>query len=171
MKNAYVTEDHFGDDGSVTVGMILTGVTAKRFNELEDKGLVREATAQEVEEGYKPAFESEADASKARIEGIDLSDPANSAARQVAEEAQKFMNQLREDHDKALDAERDRADAAEKALEDALAEIETMKTAAAEADKALTSARAEADELKAAAAKQAQPPANKKAAEPANKGA
>lgn len=56
MKNAYVTSDHYGDNGSVSEGMILEDITQKRFDALEKKGLVREATAAEVKEGYKAPF-------------------------------------------------------------------------------------------------------------------
>lgn len=59
MKNAIVLVDHLGDDGTVTVGMILKDVQAKRFEHLEKRGLVREATADEVKTGYKPPFTAE----------------------------------------------------------------------------------------------------------------
>ena len=58
-KNAMVLDDHFGDDGSVTAGMVLKDITTKRFDELEKKGLVREATAEEVEAGDQHAFEKD----------------------------------------------------------------------------------------------------------------
>lgn len=57
MKNAYVLEDHFGDDGHVTEGMILKDVASKRFTELEAKGLVREATEKEVKAGFQPKID------------------------------------------------------------------------------------------------------------------
>lgn len=56
MKNAYVIEHHLGDNGNVTDGMILENITQKRFDALEKKGLVREATAAEVKEGFKAPF-------------------------------------------------------------------------------------------------------------------
>lgn len=59
MKNALVLDDHFGDDGSVTAGMILKDMTNNRFDELEKKGLVREATDKEVKAGSKHAFEKD----------------------------------------------------------------------------------------------------------------
>lgn len=59
MKNAYVIEDHYGDDGTATEGMILTDVTAKRFEELEKKGLVREATAAEVKAGSQHKIDAD----------------------------------------------------------------------------------------------------------------
>jgi hypothetical protein len=59
MKNALVLEDHFGDDGSVTAGMILKDITGTRFDELEKKGLVREATDKEVKAGHQHAFEKD----------------------------------------------------------------------------------------------------------------
>lgn len=56
MKNAYVLVDHLGDDGTVTTGMILKEITMKRFEHLEKRGLVRDATADEMAAGYKPPF-------------------------------------------------------------------------------------------------------------------
>lgn len=58
-KNALVLDDHFGDDGFVQAGQILHDVTAKRFEILEKKNLVREATADEVETGDQIAFEKD----------------------------------------------------------------------------------------------------------------
>lgn len=188
MKNAYVLDMHHGDHGTVDVGMILLDLSNQRFEDLEKRGLVREATADEVKAGYQPPFTPEADPAGADgdpLESIDLDDPAHANARRVAEEAQKFINQLRDDHGKALDAERERGDAAEKALGDereradaagkdldeARKEIDGMKTTAAESAEALAAARAEVEQLKAAGTKQDKAPANKKAAEPANKGA
>lgn len=57
MKNAYVLDDHFGDNGSVTAGMILTDMANGRFDELEKKGLVREATEKEVKAGHQHALD------------------------------------------------------------------------------------------------------------------
>ena len=59
MKNAYVLEHHYGDDGSVTEGMILVDVSTKRFDALEKAGLVREASDDEVKAGYVPPFEKD----------------------------------------------------------------------------------------------------------------
>lgn len=59
-KNAYVIEHHHGDDGTVSEGKILRDITQKRFDELEKKGLVREASAAEVEAGDQHAFEKDA---------------------------------------------------------------------------------------------------------------
>lgn len=56
MKTAYVLEHHLGDNGSVDEGMILEDISDKRFQALEKKGLVREATAAEIKEGYKAPF-------------------------------------------------------------------------------------------------------------------
>jgi len=61
MKNGYVLEHHRGDNGTVDEGMILVDMTTQRFAELEKKGLVREATADEVEKGYTPPFRAEMD--------------------------------------------------------------------------------------------------------------
>lgn len=57
MKNAYVLEDHFGDNGHARPDMVLTDVSEVRFAELERQGLVREATAAEVKEGSKHTIE------------------------------------------------------------------------------------------------------------------
>jgi len=59
MKNAFVLVDHLGDDGTVTVGMILKELSVKRFDHLEKRGLIREATSEEVKTGYKPPFTAE----------------------------------------------------------------------------------------------------------------
>lgn len=59
MKNAIVLDDHFGDNGSVTAGMVLTEMTTTRFDELEKKGLVREATDKEVKAGHQHAIEKD----------------------------------------------------------------------------------------------------------------
>lgn len=56
MKNAFVLDHHIGDNGTVTYGMILKGISQKRFDALEKKALVREATPEEVKEGYKAPF-------------------------------------------------------------------------------------------------------------------
>ena len=69
-KNAIVLDDHYGDDGAVTAGMVLKDVSASRFKELEKNGLVREATAAEVKAGHK--LQIEADPSKS--EGNELRD-------------------------------------------------------------------------------------------------
>lgn len=169
MKNAYVVEDHFGDNGSVTEGMIIVDMPTKRFEALVKSGLVREATAKEVEEGYKPTIPTDESAGLDKVDGkIDLDDPANATARRVAEDAQKFIDNLRGEHATALETETARADAAEKALAAANEEIETLKAAADDHGTALAAAHKEVDELKA---KQAKIPANKQAAAPANKSA
>lgn len=58
-KNAYVLDDHHGDDGTVTEGMILADISNTRFDALEKQGLVREATSAEVKAGYKAPFEKD----------------------------------------------------------------------------------------------------------------
>lgn len=78
MKNAIVLVDHLGDDGTVTTGMILKDVQTKRFDHLEKRGLVREATAEEVKAGYKPPFEAE---------GKAAAEPSNKAAPAPANKA------------------------------------------------------------------------------------
>lgn len=57
MKYAYVLVHHIGDDNvEVTEGRILH-VSNERFNDLGH--LVREATADEVKEGFVPKFEKD----------------------------------------------------------------------------------------------------------------
>ncbi|MBB3347325.1 hypothetical protein [Sphingomonas sp. BK069] len=86
MKNAYVTSDHHGDSGTVREGMILGDMTQKRFDELEKLGLVREATAAEVEKGYEPQIEN--DPTKDEGEGQkQAAAPANKKAANPANKA------------------------------------------------------------------------------------
>jgi hypothetical protein len=75
MKNAMVLEDHYGDDGMAAAGTILTDVTTKRFEELEKKGLVREATTAEVKEGSKHAIEAD----PTPVDDDDVSEEAKAA--------------------------------------------------------------------------------------------
>lgn len=56
MKNAFVLDHHLGENGNVTEGMILENISNKRFDTLEKKGLVREATPDEVKDGFKAPF-------------------------------------------------------------------------------------------------------------------
>ena len=58
-KNAYVLDDHYGDNGSVTAGMILRDISSTRFTELEKKKLVREATAAEVKAGDQHSIDAD----------------------------------------------------------------------------------------------------------------
>lgn len=76
-KNAMVLDDHFGDDGFVTAGRILKDVATKRFEDLEKKGLIREATAEEVKAGDQ--HQIEADPSK-EVDEKQAGDPANKQA-------------------------------------------------------------------------------------------
>jgi hypothetical protein len=88
MKNAFVLVHHLGDNGTVDEGMILEGITEKRFDALEKKGLVREATAAEVKEGYKAPFIAsghidageQAEKAKADPQNKKAADPANKGA-------------------------------------------------------------------------------------------
>lgn len=84
MKNALVLDDHFGDDGSVTAGMILKDITSKRFEELEKKGLVREATAEEVKAGDQHAFEKDTSDDDGENGGKEAPKPANKQAPKPA---------------------------------------------------------------------------------------
>ncbi|TCP36543.1 hypothetical protein [Sphingomonas sp. BK235] len=84
MKNAYVTSDHHGDNGTVREGMILGDMTQKRFDELEKLGLVREATAAEVEKGYEPKIDND----PTKAEGQKQAEaPANKKAATPANKA------------------------------------------------------------------------------------
>jgi len=85
-KNAMVLEHHHGDDGTVSEGKILRDITQKRFDELEAKGLVREATKAEVEAGDQHAFEKDASSGDDGDEKK-KADPANKQARQPANKA------------------------------------------------------------------------------------
>lgn len=88
-KNAYVLDDHIGDDGQVTPGTILHNVASKRFDELEKKGLVREATADEVKAGSQHTIEE--DESKRKGDDEDgekaKAKPANKAAPKANDKA------------------------------------------------------------------------------------
>ena len=77
-KNAYVLDDHYGDNGSVTAGMILRDISSTRFTELEKKKLVREATAKEVEAGSQRTI----DPAERKAEGGEKKapEPANKKA-------------------------------------------------------------------------------------------
>ncbi|KQO13274.1 hypothetical protein [Sphingomonas sp. Leaf242] len=85
MKDAYVLEHHYGDNGDTPAGSILTEVSSKRFEELQKKGLVREATAAEVKAGFKPTIA--ADESQPESGGggeKKAQDPANKKAADPA---------------------------------------------------------------------------------------
>ena len=58
-KNAMVLDDHYGDNGSVTAGMILKNISDTRFAELEKKSLVREATPAEVKAGDQHSIDAD----------------------------------------------------------------------------------------------------------------
>jgi hypothetical protein len=79
-KNAIVLDDHYGDDGAVTAGMVLKDVSASRFKELEKKGLVREASAAEVKAGHKLQIETD----PTKGEGNELRDDGPTIAEYVA---------------------------------------------------------------------------------------
>ncbi|WP_294390420.1 hypothetical protein [uncultured Sphingomonas sp.] len=82
MKNAYVISDHHGDNGTVREGKILRDVQTKRFDELEARGLVREATAAEVEAGDQHSIEP--DPSKPVESEKQAKAPANKKAAEPA---------------------------------------------------------------------------------------
>jgi chromosome segregation ATPase len=173
MKNALVIEHHLGDSGNVTEGMILVDISDKRFNALEKKGLVREATPEEVKNGHQHAFVAEADR-----DDDDHVDPVLAARLEVIGEAERRFADMRDEHAKALQAQGDRVTHLEQQLDDARREAGELSTARAEAEKQLEEARSEIDKLRGDLAnatekleKQQQAPANKKAVDPANKGA
>ncbi|HEX7856097.1 MAG TPA: hypothetical protein VF503_20650 [Sphingobium sp.] len=184
MKNAYVLEHHFGDDGGVDEGAILLDVTTKRFDDLEKKGLVREATAEEVKKGRKIPFERDTsdDEPKGKI-SPSLDDAVDAARREVLAAAQLRFDDLSElhadaladrdqriadllaDHASALAAEKGRADEAEKSLaavQQQLADVQAQLNAAS-SQKDTTIEQGKAEE------KKAPPPENKKAADPKNR--
>jgi hypothetical protein len=85
MKNAYVLEHHLGDDGTVSEGMILSDVSDQRFKHLEQRGLVREATAAEVKAGYQPKIPAAEDAEQQDADGSkEKQAPANKKAAEPA---------------------------------------------------------------------------------------
>lgn len=93
-KNAYVLDDHFGDDGHVTAGMILHDVTSKRFEELEKKGLIREATPEEVKAGDQHSIDEdeskmsdEGGKAKEKAENKQAATPSNKAAPKTGDKA------------------------------------------------------------------------------------
>lgn len=151
MKNGYVLEDHHGDNGTVSVGMILRDMSTQRFNELEKKGLVRVATDEEVEKGYQPPFQSAGDdllASKP-IEELNR-DELETIARAAFHEQLSDLSD--DDLRAAVESHRERA-AARKEENDQI--DDEPKDDGNGEDKQ----------------KQKPAPSNKKAAEPSNKGA
>lgn len=177
MKNAYVLEDHFGDDGAVTTGMILLDVTNKRFDELEKNGLIREATAKEVEIGYQPPFTSD-ESSRAAEASEDaqfeqLRSSYNAAIESLQAGHDEAIERLRTDHAHTLQSALGEATAAHQSEIEKMTQdhAEQLKSSADE----LTKVRDDADALRAEnetlrSEKQQRAPANKKAAEPSNKG-
>jgi hypothetical protein len=174
MKNAYVTEHHSGDDGTVDVGMILLDVSNKRFGELEKLGLVREATPEEVKAGYQPQIEADpskrADDDDNDDDGVDLFAGGDSALvtglRGEIEDGKLREASLTADLTKA----REELAAANAALDQARASLDEGKEREATMSAELAKAQAELEAAKQAA-KAAPKPDNKKAADPANKDA
>lgn len=83
MKNAYVLEHHFGDNGDTPEGQILADISTKRFEELEKKGLIREATDAEVKAGYQPKIDADESAGEGAAEKK-KAEPANKKAAEPA---------------------------------------------------------------------------------------
>lgn len=182
MKNALVIEDHHGDSGTVTVGMILRGVSNKRFDELEKRGLVREATNEEVEAGDQHAFEKDRSADERVEVKLSLSTADVEATLQrIRDETQTRFDDLTREHADEVKTLTERAEAAEKLVEESKVETDRLNGEVTGLTEKLTAAQGEVEslteQLKAVAAekagdgKEAPAPANKKAADPANKGA
>lgn len=154
MKNAYVLHHHLGDDGNVVEGMILTEISDKRFAALEKRGLVREATPKEVKEGYRPEFAKDRSAEQ-------VADAAALATRDAD------IAKLKAEHESVVKGLTERAETAETALAESKAEVERLTGEVA----TRTAASGDGEPATVDGAKAAEPPANKKAADPANKGA
>jgi len=167
MPNAYVLIHHFGDEGNVSEGMILRDLPSKRFNELEGRGLVREATAAELKAGYRPPFDREGDSGGqlTAIQQVEALRAELAAATRRADEAEAARDQANE---RASAVEADLRDQ-QAQLADALAANEALTGDLDTTRTDLDAARGAIDELTAAAAKAAEDPANKQAADPANK--
>ena len=87
MKNAYVLEHHYGDDGDTPAGSILVDVSTKRFDELEKKKIVREATEAELKAGYTPKIDADETPLETDEGEKKKSDPANKKAADPANKA------------------------------------------------------------------------------------
>lgn len=182
MKNAFVMEHHLGDDGAVDVGMILAGISDKRFEALKRRGLVREATEKEVKEGYRPDFQKDRSADEPVEVKLSLSTADVEATLQrIRDETQTRFDDLNREHADQVTALTERAEAAEKLVEESKVENDRLTgevtslterlTAALEEVESLTAQINDAGADKAGDGKDAPAPANKKAADPANKGA
>lgn len=182
MKNAYVMEHHLGDDGAVDVGMILVNIPDKRFEALKRRGLVREATDQEVKEGYRPDFPKDRSADERVEVKLSLSTADMEATLQrIRDETQTRFDDLTREHADEVKALTERAEAAEKLAEESKVETDRLNGEITGLTEKLTAAQGEvkslSEQLQAVAAeeagdgKEAPAPANKKAADPANKGA
>lgn len=84
MKDAYVLEHHYGDNGDTPAGSILTDVSSTRFDALEKKGLVRAATAAEVKAGYTPTIAADESQSEAGGGEKKAAEPSNKKAAEPA---------------------------------------------------------------------------------------
>jgi phage terminase Nu1 subunit (DNA packaging protein) len=182
MKNALVLDDHHGDNGTVTAGMILRELPNKRFEELEKRGLVREATDKEVEAGDQHAFEkdrSEDDRVEVRL-SLSTGD-VEATLQRIRDETQTRFDELNREHADEVKALIERAEAAEQQLRDSNSENQRLTGEVSSLAEQLGAAKTEIEGLTAklatndapgdGAAKDAPAPANKKAAAPANKGA
>ena len=173
-------EHHLGDDGAVDVGMILVDISDKRFEALKRRGLVREATDKEVKEGYRPDFQKDRSADDRVEVKLSLSTADVEATLQrTREETQARFDDLTREHADEVKALTERAEAAEKLVEEGKVENDRLNGEITGLTQKLTAAQGEVASLTAqinAAAekgdgKEAPAPANKKAADPANKGA
>lgn len=170
MKNAFVLQHHHGDDGNVVEGMILKDISEKRFAELENNKLVREATAKEVKDGYKPAFtldDSDNDAALSALEAA-----VEAARREVANLAEVQIIDLLATHQAALESlRRELENQAAVDLQSANERAGAAESALAEAQKEIARMSTEEKKPVEGGEKKAGDPANKKAGEPAKKSA
>lgn len=182
MKNAYVLDDHFGDDGYVVAGMILTDVSNKRFGELEQRGLVREAKAEEVKAGYQPAIIRDHVGSEQamlslvddRIDSLtaeldDLRKAHEGQLEKLKRDYEAVLQTLRIDCDSALNS-------AKLQVEDLSLQLATANQQIVELNEQIEAATAPAGEQEPSGddveqEKAAPVPHNKQAPKPANKGA
>lgn len=181
MKNAYVLEHHFGDDGNVAEGQILTDVSEKRFHALEKLGIIREATDDEVKTGTVipfvtheelqsavPAPISFADAERLRNALEDRYVEIEGLRREIGElqkgfdERQSNLTTHVEDLGRELQAAADRQEKLEQDLADANTRADTAEGKVREMEEKAS---------QPAADKRAQESKNKSAPTPPNKAA
>lgn len=188
MKNAIVLDTHFGDDGMATAGKLLLGITVKRFEALEKQGLVREATPEEIEAGDQHAFEkdtSEETGDEVRlnlsINSAEVQELVDTAKREIdaallrAEAAEKALAELRTYTDAERLAFEQQLEVAQKGSSDFEQALAELREKHGQTQQDLDASIATIEQLRGDLAvlekgeKKQPAPANKKAAEPANK--